>query len=60
LAFRNTAKAFDGYLEITQHDDGAFTLTWATAEEAASLKVDLTKNAFSILHRTAAGEQQIF
>lgn len=60
LAFRNTAKAFDGDLEITNINEGAFTLTWSTAEEAASLTVDLPTNTFSILHRTEAGEKQIF
>ncbi|MGB4944484.1 MAG: sucrose phosphorylase, partial [Trichococcus flocculiformis] len=60
LAFRNTAKAFDGDLKITMIDEGAFTLTWATAEESASLTVDLPTNKFSILHRTAAGDEQIF
>jgi sucrose phosphorylase len=60
LAFRNTAKAFDGDLEITKINEGAFTLTWATAKEAASLTVDLPTNKFSILHRTEAGEKQIF
>lgn len=60
LAFRNTAKAFDGNLEITKINDGAFTLTWALGEEAASLTVDLPTNTFSILHRTATGEKQIF
>ena len=60
LVFRNTAKAFDGDLEITMLDEGAFTLTWVTAEESASLTVDLPTNKFSILHRTAAGDEQIF
>ena len=60
LAFRNTAKAFDGDLKITMIDEGAFTLTWATAEESASLTVDLPTSKFSILHRTAAGDEQIF
>jgi sucrose phosphorylase len=60
LVFRNTAKAFDGDLEITMLDEGAFTLTWVTAEESASLTVDLPTNKFSILHRTAAGDELIF
>ncbi|MFZ2743893.1 MAG: sucrose phosphorylase, partial [Trichococcus flocculiformis] len=60
LVFRNTAKAFDGDLKITMIDEGAFTLTWVTAEESASLTVDLPTNKFSILHRTAAGDEQIF
>ena len=50
----------DGDLKITMIDEGAFTLTWATAEESASLTVDLPTNKFSILHRTAAGDEQIF
>ncbi|CZQ85311.1 sucrose phosphorylase gfta [Trichococcus palustris] len=60
LAFRNTAKAFDGELETTDTGEGTFTLTWKTAEETALLTVDLPKKTFAIVHSTADGEKLIF
>ncbi len=60
MRLRNTAKAFNGSLQIADTPSYQLEMTWSHEDDSATLKADLKSYAFTIEHHSAEGEPKVY
>jgi len=59
IRLRNTSPAFDGKLEVIDTETHRLHLKWENKGSTAILKADLGDHSFSVVHKDAAGKEDM-